>query len=192
MLMVTASGPVTEAPEIWSANAGPVRTEVDCFSMLRCNALASSGVPSWKTIPGRRLMVKAVKSALEVIDSARYGSTPPEALTMAMGSMTERPYRNPPSSQRAVEGSKPLSSVSMPKVSEPPLTGLAVEIPFSPGPLVWFAPASPSSPPRIAAPAPSASPPAMNDRRSKDCVIANPHCLDPHCYGSVARQVTTS
>ena len=44
---------------------------------------------------------------------------------MAIGSKTVRPYRKPPSSQRAVEGLKPLSSVSMPKVSEPPRLGLA-------------------------------------------------------------------
>ena len=76
MLMVTESGPVTEALRIWSAKAGPVRTEVADFSMLRWSALASSGVPSWKTMPGRRVMVKAVKSAFDVIDWARYGSHP--------------------------------------------------------------------------------------------------------------------
>ncbi len=71
MAMVTASGPVTEAEAIWSAKAGPVSTDADCFSMLRCSALASSGVPSWNTMPGRRLMVKDVKSSFEVIDWAR-------------------------------------------------------------------------------------------------------------------------
>src|ERR1700722_13480092 len=69
----------------------------------------------------------------------------------------------------------------MPMVTEPPRFGFALDIPFSPTPLVWAAPASPSRPPTKAAPAPSASPPAMNDRRSKDCVIANPQGLDPHC-----------
>ena len=88
--MVTASGPVTVAL-LKSAKAGPVRTPVAVFSMLRCSAAASSGVPSWKTMPGRRVMVKAVKSSFDVIDSARYGSTPPAAFTMAMGSKTVRP-----------------------------------------------------------------------------------------------------
>ena len=74
-----------------AAKAGPVRTEVAAFSMLRWSALASSGVPSWKTMPGRSVMVKDVKSAFDVIDSARYGSTPPAAFTMAMGSKTVRP-----------------------------------------------------------------------------------------------------
>ena len=40
---------------------------------------------------GRRVMVKDVKSSFDVIDSARYGSTPPAAFTMAMGSKTVRP-----------------------------------------------------------------------------------------------------
>ncbi len=64
----------------------------------------------------------------------------------------------------------------MPKVSEPPLTGRLVLIPFSPRPLVRAAPATPASPraPKAAAPAPSATPPARNDRRSNDCVIATP------------------
>src|SRR5271155_3688006 len=62
----------------------------------------------------------------------------------------------------------------MPKVSDPPLTGLAVEIPFRPGPLVCEAPASPLRAPAMAAPAPSASPPAKSDRRSKECVMAKP------------------
>ena len=90
MVMVTASGPVTEAL-LKLAKAGPVRIEVTCFSRFRYSALASSGVPSWKTMPGRKVMVKDVKSAFDVIDWARYGSTPPDALTMAMGSKTVRP-----------------------------------------------------------------------------------------------------
>ena len=52
MVMVTASGPVTEAPLMLVAKAGPVRTEVACFSMLVCSALPSSGVPSWNTMFG--------------------------------------------------------------------------------------------------------------------------------------------
>ena len=84
-------GPVTETPLMLVAKAGPVRMEVACFSMLVYNAVALSGVPSWKTMPGRKVMVKEVKSSFEVIDSARYGSTPPAALTMAMGSKTVRP-----------------------------------------------------------------------------------------------------
>ena len=88
--MVTDSGPVTEAL-LKSAKAGPVKTPFAVLSMLRCRASASSGVPSWNTMLGRRVMVKAVKSAFDVIDSARYGSTPPAALTMANGSKTVRP-----------------------------------------------------------------------------------------------------
>ena len=142
---------------------------------------------------GRKVMVKDVKSWFDVIDSARYGSSPPLAFTMAMGSKTVRPYRKPPSSQRAVEGSKPLSSVSMPNVSEPPRFGLAVEIPLRPGPLVPAAPATPASPraPATAAPAPSTSPPARNDRRSYDCVITTPQGLDP-TRNALVREVTTS
>ena len=73
------------------AKAGPVRMDVACFSRFRCSALASSGVPSWKTMPGRSVMVNDVKSAFEVIDWARYGSTCPAAFTIAMGSKTVRP-----------------------------------------------------------------------------------------------------
>ena len=68
--MVTDSGPVTDAL-LKSAKAGPVRTPLAVFSMLRCSAAASSGVPSWKTMFGRRVMVKEVKSSFEVMDSAR-------------------------------------------------------------------------------------------------------------------------
>jgi hypothetical protein len=46
----------------------------------------------------------------------------------------------------------------------------------------------------MAAPAPSASPPANNDRRSKECVMANPPNLDPHgvrlCRGAGYNFVT--
>ena len=42
-------------------------------------------------MPGRRVMVKTVKSGFEVIDWARYGSTLPAAVTMAIGSNTVRP-----------------------------------------------------------------------------------------------------
>ena len=42
-------------------------------------------------MPGRSVMVNAVKSSFDVIDSARYGSTPPAAFTMAIGSKTVRP-----------------------------------------------------------------------------------------------------
>ena len=90
MLMVTDSGPVTVAL-LKSAKAGPVRTPDAVASMFWCSASALSGVPSWNRMFGRRVMVKAVKSAFDVIDSARYGSTPPAALTMAMGSKTVRP-----------------------------------------------------------------------------------------------------
>src|SRR5450631_3881619 len=68
----------------------------------------------------------------------------------------------------------------MPKVSEPPRFGLALEIPFLPGPLVCAASVTPPKAPSMAALAPSASPPARNDRRSTDCVIATPQGLGLH------------
>ncbi len=69
--MVTDSGPLTETPAMLVAKAGPVVRDVACFSRFRCSALASSGVPSWKTMPGRNVMVNDVKSGFEVIDWAR-------------------------------------------------------------------------------------------------------------------------
>jgi len=74
MVMVTASGPVTEAL-LKFAKAGPVKAEVATFSMFLYSALPSSGVPSWNTMPGRSVITKDVKSAFGVMDSARYGST---------------------------------------------------------------------------------------------------------------------
>ena len=70
MLIVTASGPLIVAL-LKSAKAGPVRTPLDVFSMLRSSAAASSGVPSWKRMFGRSVTVKDVKSSFDVIDSAR-------------------------------------------------------------------------------------------------------------------------
>src|SRR5580700_4553682 len=73
----------------------------------------------------------------------------------------------------------------MPKVTEPPIFGFFVLMPLRPGPLVTLAPARPSpNVPARAAPAPSASPPARNDRRSNPCDIATPQKVSiPHDYG---------
>ncbi len=64
---------------------------------------------------------------------------------MVSGSNTVRAYMTPTSSKRAWVGSKPDSSASTPKTSEPPFLGVLFEMPFRPGPLVT-APAMPSSP----------------------------------------------
>ena len=56
---MTDSGPVTVAL-LKSAKAGPVKTPDAVVSMLWCSAAALSGVPSWNTMFGRRVMVKAV------------------------------------------------------------------------------------------------------------------------------------
>ena len=78
------------------------------------------------------------------------------------GSNTVRAYITPTSSKRAWVGSKPDSSASTPKTSEPPFLGVLVDTPLRPGPLVT-APAMPSSPrpsaPAPATPAAAAAPP---------------------------------
>ena len=50
-----------------------------------------SGVPSWNLMFGRSLMVHEEKSALGVIDSARYGLTSPFLSRRASGSKTAAP-----------------------------------------------------------------------------------------------------
>ena len=80
-----------------------------------------------------------------------------------------RAYMTPTSSNWACVGSKPCSSASTPKTSEPPFFGVALVTPLRPGPLV-VAPAIPSQPmPSADAPAKPAAataPPANSVRRS--------------------------
>jgi hypothetical protein len=57
--MVTVSGPVTWV-EAMFWKAGPVRMEACCFSRLSWRAAAFRGVPSWKLMPDRSVMVKTV------------------------------------------------------------------------------------------------------------------------------------
>src|SRR3984885_6796600 len=96
---------------------------------------------------------------------------------MVRGSNTVRAYMTPTSSKRAWVGSKPDSSASTPKTSEPPFLGLLFEMPFRPGPLVP-APAMLSSPmpsaPAPATPATAAAPPTSTDRRSNLETIGPP------------------
>src|SRR6516165_8726016 len=115
---------------------------------------------------------------------------------MAIGSKTARPYRKPPSSQRAVAGLKPLSSVSMPMVSDPPRFGLAVEIPLRPGPLVVLAPAIPSLNRPHGGAGPECQPPGQESPPVKRLRHRNPpKGLDPYptttSAARVRRQVTT-
>ena len=49
----------------------PVRVPFDISSRLRFNAAESAGVPSWKTIPGRKVKIHWVKSSLELKLSSR-------------------------------------------------------------------------------------------------------------------------
>ena len=88
---------------------------------------------------------------------------------MVSGSNTVRAYMTPTSSKRAWVGSKPCSSASTPKVSEPPFFGVCFVTPLRPGPLVT-APASVSQPDPMAdapaMPAAAAAPPASSVRRS--------------------------
>ena len=97
---------------------------------------------------------------------------------MARGSKTVRAYMTPMLSNRAVVGLKPCSSAVVPKISEPPLLGLAVEMPLWPGPLVTAHRQGPvrtgASPARAhaAAPAAAAAECARNDLRSIDRAIA--------------------
>src|ERR1700728_2447758 len=83
---------------------------------------------------------------------------------MVSGSNTVRAYMTPTSSKRAWVGSKPDSSASTPKTSEPPCLGVLVETPL------LTAPAMPSSPspsaPAPATPAAAAAPPISTERRS--------------------------
>ena len=74
-MIVTDIGPLTVAPWILVANAGPVRIDVACASMFLYSASPLSGVPSWKEMPLRIVIVNDVKSSFDVIDSARNGWT---------------------------------------------------------------------------------------------------------------------
>ena len=166
--MVAASGPVCAMDTRVGLMTMPVRSDLDCAFRLVTRAAPSQAVPSWKTTLGRSVMVQAVKSGLEVTDLARYGFQPPDWVTMVRGSNTVRAYMTPTSSKRACVGSKPCSSASVPKVSEPPRLGLPLPMPFSPEPLLLMAPARSPKSSALAAmmPATVAAPPSKSFRRS--------------------------
>ena len=69
-------------------NACPMSAEAFAASRSPLTAAASTGVPSWKVTPGRRVIVHVVKVLSEVIDSARYGFAAPSGSTAISGSNT--------------------------------------------------------------------------------------------------------
>ncbi len=107
---------------------------------------------------------------------------------MARGSKTVRAYITPTSSNRAVVGLKPDSSASTPKTSEPPLLGLALEMPLCPGPLVVAPAMSARSRPTAEAPAKLATvaaPLASSVRRLNGTPMdpSPPHLILPQPLG---------
>ena len=70
MVTITVEGSLTVTSLIGS-RAPPATASLRRVSMLSLTAAPSSGVPSWKVMPGRRVIVHTVPSALGVTDWAR-------------------------------------------------------------------------------------------------------------------------
>ncbi len=175
--MAAESGPVWVIDCRVGLMTMPVNSDLDCASRLVTSAAPSQGVPSWKTTFGRRVIVQVVYDEFGTTDCARYGAQSPFASTIVSGSNTVRAYMTPTSSKRPAVGSKPCSSASTPKTSDPPFFGVALLTPLRPGPFVT-APAISSQPKPTADapanPAAAAAPPASSVRRSNFEAIAPP------------------
>ena len=135
----------------------------------------------WNLRPERMVMVHTVPSLLEVTDSARFGWGSPLASRIMSVSNTVRAYMIPTSSKVPWVGEKPFSSASTPKVSEPPVLGVADETPFGWDPVeppeavveLVLEPELPQAANTLPAamPAPATAPLARNERRSMRSVM---------------------
>ncbi len=85
----TVMGPVV-ATTGFSGNPWADNGLVVAASRNRARASASSASPSWNVIPGRSSKVHTVKSALGVIDFARYGCQWLSRSITTRGSSTDR------------------------------------------------------------------------------------------------------
>ena len=69
-----------------SCRTPPVSADAFRATKLFLTTVEVSGEPSWKTTPGRRVMVQTSKAAFGVSDRARYGWMVPSLATAISGS----------------------------------------------------------------------------------------------------------
>ena len=110
--------------------------------------MASSGVPSWNTMPGRRVMVNDGEVLVRRDRLGQVRLHPARGVHDGDGVEDGAAVEEAalvPARRRGVEAALLGVDAEGERTALAPVS--AVETPFRPGPLVWAAPASPSSPP---------------------------------------------